>query len=331
MSYAIKNARDNCRLKIGCTVVIKPAEDTPLTALALAKLAEEAGFPKGVINVVTCSRKNVPAVGDVLCKSKHIAGVSFTGSTEVGRVLYRNCAEGIKKIGLELGGNAPFIVFDSANLKKAVAGAMVSKFRNCGQACVASNRFLVQENVFDEFVEQLTANVKGLVIGNGKDDGVQIGPLINIAQLHKIQRIVDDARSKGATIVAGGSQLREKGDLFYEPTIITDITPDMLIYTEEVFGPVIPVIKFQREEEALLIANDSQRGLAGYFYSENLNQVFRVAQKLEVGMVGVNEGLISTAEAPFGGVKESGIGREGSSHGIDEYVEMKYICIGNLD
>lgn len=302
-----------------------------MTALALAKLAEEAGFPKGVINVVTCSRKNVPAVGDILCKSKRIAGVSFTGSTEVGRVLYRNCADGIKKIGLELGGNAPFIVFESANLAKAVAGAMVSKFRNCGQACVASNRFFVQENVFEEFVKQLTINVKGLVVGNGKDNGVQIGPLINVAQLHKVQRIVDDARSKGATIVAGGSQLRDKGELFYEPTIITDITPDMLIYTEEIFGPVIPIIKFKSEEEALRIANDSPRGLAGYFYSENLNQVFRVAQKLEVGMVGVNEGLVSTAEAPFGGVKESGIGREGSSHGIDEYVEMKYICIGNLD
>lgn len=302
-----------------------------MTALALAKLAEEAGFPKGVINVVTCSRKNVPAVGDILCKSKRIAGVSFTGSTEVGRVLYRNCADGIKKIGLELGGNAPFIVFESANLAKAVAGAMVSKFRNCGQACVASNRFFIQENVFEEFVKQLTINVKGLVVGNGKDNGVQIGPLINVAQLHKVQRIVDDARSKGATIVAGGSQLRDKGELFYEPTIITDITPDMLIYTEEIFGPVIPIIKFKSEEEALRIANDSPRGLAGYFYSENLNQVFRVAQKLEVGMVGVNEGLVSTAEAPFGGVKESGIGREGSSHGIDEYVEMKYICIGNLD
>lgn len=315
----------------GCTVVIKPAEDTPLTALAVAKLADEAGFPKGVINVVTCSRKNVPAIGDLLCKSKQIAGVSFTGSTEVGRVLYRSCADGIKKLGLELGGNAPFIVFESANLKKAVDGAMVSKFRNCGQACVASNRFLVQESVFDEFVEQLATNVKSLVIGNGKDDGVQLGPMINLAQLHKIQRIVDDARSKGAQIVAGGSQLRDKGDLFYEPTIITGVTPNMLVYTEEIFGPVISIIKFQSEEEALRIANNTERGLAGYFYSENLNQVFRVAQKLEVGMVGVNEGLVSTTEAPFGGVKESGIGREGSKHGIDEYVEMKYICVGGLD
>lgn len=319
------------RAYTGCTVVIKPAEDTPLTALAIAKLADEAGFPKGVINVVTCSRANVPAVGDTLCKSKQIAGVSFTGSTEVGRVLYRSCADGIKKLGLELGGNAPFIVFESANLKKAVAGAMVSKFRNCGQACVASNRFLVQAPVFDAFVEQLTANVKGLVIGNGKDDGVQLGPIINVAQLHKVQRIVEDARSKGAQIVVGGSQLRDKGDLFYEPTIIAGVTANMLIYTEEIFGPVIPIIKFQDEAEALRIANSCDRGLAGYFYSENLNQVFRVAQKLEVGMVGVNEGLVSTAEAPFGGVKESGIGREGSSHGIDEYVDIKYICVGGLD
>lgn len=316
---------------VGCTVVIKPAEDTPLTALALAKLAHDAGIPKGVFNVVTCSRKNVPAIGEILCKSKQIAAVSFTGSTEVGRILYKHCAEGIKRVGLELGGNAPFIVFESANLKKAVAGAMASKFRNCGQTCVSSNRFLIHESVCDEFISQLSSNVKSLNIGNGKDNGVQIGPLINVAQLNKVNDIVEDARSKGAKIVLGGKKLPAKGELFYEPTIISDVTPDMLVYTEEIFGPVASIFKFKTEDEALRIANNTPRGLAGYFYSENLNQVLRVSRKLEVGMVGVNEGILSSAEVPFGGVKESGIGREGSRHGIDEYVEMKYICVGNVD
>lgn len=315
----------------GCTVVIKPAEDTPLTALALVKLAEEAGFPKGVFNVVTCSRKNIAGVGEALCTSKQVAAVSFTGSTEVGRILYRHCAEGIKRIGLELGGNAPFIVFESANLEKAVAGAMTSKFRNCGQACVASNRFLIQDNVADAFIAKLVTAVKSLKIGDGKDDGIQIGPLINTAQLRKVSDIIEDARSKGANIVYGGRTLPDKGDLFYEPTIISNVTPNMRLYTEEVFGPVVTIMKFKAEEEALRIANDTPRGLAGYFYSENLNQVMRVSRRLEVGMVGVNEGLLSTAEAAFGGVKESGIGREGSRHGIDDYVEIKYICLGGLD
>lgn len=311
--------------------MIKPAEDTPLTALALGKLAEEAGFPKGVINVVTCSRKNVPAVGELLCTSPKVAGISFTGSTDVGRILYRNCAHGIKRIGLELGGNAPFIVFETANIQKAVAGAMTSKFRNCGQACVAANRFLIHESVCGEFVAQLTEAVRALKVGDGKDPRVQIGPLINHAQVEKVSNFVEDARRKGAKVALGGKRLAEKGELFYEPTIITDIKPDMLLYSDEVFGPVASIIKFKTEEEALRIANDTQRGLAGYFYTENLNQVIRVSRKLEVGMVGVNEGLISTAEAAFGGVKESGIGREGSRHGIDDYIEMKYICLGGLD
>lgn len=273
----------------------------------------------------------MPSVGEALCKNKKIAGISFTGSTDVGRILYRHCADGIKRIGLELGGNAPFIVFESANLNKAVSGAMTSKFRNCGQACVASNRFLIQENVCEEFVAKLSAAIKNLVIGDGKDNCVQIGPMINEAQLHKVANFVEDARSKGANIIFGGRALPEKGALFYEPTIITDIKPNMLLYNEEVFGPVASIIKFKTEEEALRIANDSNRGLAGYFYSENLNQTIRVANRLEVGMVGVNEGLISTAEAAFGGVKESGIGREGSRHGIDDYVEIKYVCLGGLD
>lgn len=299
--------------------------------MALVKLAEEAGFPKGVFNVVTCSRKNVAAVGQALCTSKQVAGVSFTGSTEVGRILYRHCADGIKRIGLELGGNAPFIVFESANLEKAVAGAMTSKFRNCGQACVASNRFLIQDNVSDAFIAKLTTAVKSLVIGDGKDQGVNVGPLINTAQLNKVSEMVEDARSKGANIIMGGRKLPKNGELFYEPTIVSNVTPNMRLFSEEVFGPVVVMMKFKTEDEALRIANDTSRGLAGYFYSENLNQVMRVSRKLEVGMVGVNEGLLSTAEGAFGGVKESGIGREGSRHGIDDYVEMKYICLGGLD
>lgn len=312
-------------------MVVKPAEDTPLTCLALAKLADEAGFPKGVFNVVTCSRKNAAAVGDLFCKSPLVAGLSFTGSTEVGRILYEKCAHGIKRIGLELGGNAPFIVFESADLDKAVVGAMASKFRNCGQACVASNRFLIQESVCDEFVQRFSDAIGQLVVGDGKESCVQIGPLINEAQLRKVTEIVEEARSKGAKILAGGRPLPEKGPLHYEPTIVTGVTPDMRLYTEEVFGPVVTIIKFKTEQEALDIANDTRRGLAGYFYTQNLNQVFRVSRKLEVGMVGVNEGIISTAEAAFGGVKESGIGREGSKHGIDDYVELKYICLGNLN
>lgn len=315
----------------GCTVVVKPAEDTPLTCLALAKLADEAGFPKGVFNVVTCSRKNAPSIGNLFCQSPLVAGLSFTGSTEVGRLLYEKCAHGIKRIGLELGGNAPFIVFESADLGKAVTGAMASKFRNCGQACVAANRFLIQDTVCEKFVDQLKEAIGKLVVGDGKDSCVQIGPLVNEAQLRKVSDIVEDARSKGAKVLLGGGPLPEKGKLYYEPTIVTGVTPEMRLYTEEIFGPVVSIIKFKTEEEALRIANDTRRGLAGYFYTQNLNQVFRVSRKLEVGMVGVNEGAISTAEAAFGGVKESGIGREGSKHGIDDYIEMKYICIGNLD
>lgn len=281
--------------------------------------------------MVTCSRKNAPAVGDLLCKSPLVAGLSFTGSTEVGRLLYEKCAHGIKRIGLELGGNAPFIVFESADLGKAVAGAMGSKFRNCGQTCVSANRFLIQNSIADQFVQQLTAAVKKLVVGNGKESTVQIGPLINEAQLRKVSEIVEDARSKGAQILVGGRPLPENGPLYYEPTIVTGVTPQMRLYTEEIFGPVVSIIKFGDEKEALRVANDTRRGLAGYFFSQDLNQVFRVSRKLEVGMVGVNEGVISTAEAAFGGVKESGLGREGSKHGIDDYVEMKYICLGGLN
>lgn len=309
---------------------MKPAEDTPLTCLALAKLADEAGFPKGVFNVVTCSRSNAVAVGDILCKSPLIAGISFTGSTEVGKLLYEKCGSGIKRVGLELGGNAPFIVFNAANIDKSIAGSMATKFRNCGQTCISANRFLIQSQVYDDYVTRLTAVVKALVIGDGREKGVQIGPLINEAQFNKVCSLVDDAKAKGATIITGGRALPEKGSLYYEPTIVTNITPEMRLYSEEVFGPVVSIIKFNTEEEGIRIANDTRRGLAGYFFTDDLNQAFRVAKKMEVGMVGINEAAISCAEAAFGGVKESGVGREGSKHGVEEYTQMKYMCFGNL-
>lgn len=302
-----------------------------MTALALCKLAEEAGFPPGVFNVVTLSRANAAPVGELLCKSSKVAGISFTGSTEVGRLLYRQCAERIKRVGLELGGNAPFIVFKSADVDKAVAGAMASKFRNCGQTCVSANRFLIQEEVFDEFVEKFTAAVKALKIGDGSCSDVKIGPLINEAQLTKVSGIVDDAKEKGACIVHGGRRLSDVGNLFYEPTIVTNIQPNMRLYNEEIFGPVVSIIRFKTEDEGLKIANSTQRGLAGYYFSQDLNQIFRVNKQLEVGMIGINEGMISTTEAAFGGIKESGVGREGSSHGIDEYTYIKYLCFGNLE
>uniref|UniRef100_T1PGD9 Succinate-semialdehyde dehydrogenase, mitochondrial n=1 Tax=Musca domestica TaxID=7370 RepID=T1PGD9_MUSDO len=315
-------------LASGCTVVIKPAEDTPLTALAVAKLAQDAGIPDGVVNVVTT--KEAAPIGDLFCKSPDIHGISFTGSTEVGKILFRQSADGVKKVSLELGGNAPFIVFDSANLEKAVDGAMASKFRNCGQTCVSANRFFVQEGVYDKFVAGLKQRVESLKIGHGDCADTQIGPLINTMQFNKVSGFVEDARSRNCKIVTGGKPLKDLGDLFYAPTIVTDVAKDAKIYIEEVFGPIVTIIKFKTEEEALKIANESRRGLAGYFFSEDVQQIFRVAKRLEVGMVGVNEGIISAAEAPFGGVKESGIGREGSHHGIDEYTEVKYICLGNL-
>ncbi|XP_017848346.1 succinate-semialdehyde dehydrogenase [NADP(+)] GabD [Drosophila busckii] len=315
-------------LAAGCTVVVKPSEDTPLTALAVAKLAEDAGIPKGVINVIT-TNKAAP-IGDLFCKSPDVRGISFTGSTEVGKLLFRNAADGIKRVCLELGGNAPFIVFDTANVEKAVDGAMASKFRNCGQTCVSANRFFVQEGVYDKFVSQLKQRVEALKVGQGQSCDVQIGPLINKMQFDKVSAFVEDARSKSANIISGGKNIPELGSLFYAPTIITDVPPTAKLYTEEVFGPVASIIKFKDEAEAIQKANDTRRGLAGYFYSDNLQQVFRVAKRMEVGMVGVNEGIISAVEAPFGGVKESGVGREGSRHGIDDYVDIKYICMGNL-
>lgn len=330
--HAMITRKAGAALAAGCTCIIKPAEDTPFVALALAKLAESAGIPKGVINVVTSSRSNAAAIGKYLCESSLVAGISFTGSTQVGKLLYQQCASGVKRISLELGGNAPFIVFNGADIDKASDGAVLSKFRNSGQTCISSNRFLIQENIFDEFVQKLSNKISsGIIVGDGKNPNTNLGPLINVNQLNKVDDIVQDAINKGANVVLGGKKAINIGKQFYEPTILTNITTDMRCAKEEIFGPVAVCIKFSSEEEAIQIANNTERGLAGYFYTGNISQAFRVAKKLEVGMVGVNEGLISHAETPFGGVKESGIGREGSRHGLDEYTNIKYICFGNLE
>ncbi|XP_054740664.1 succinate-semialdehyde dehydrogenase [NADP(+)] GabD-like [Anastrepha obliqua] len=315
-------------LASGCTVVAKPSEDTPLTSLALAKLSEWAGIPAGVFNVITSN--TAPPIGELFCSSPLVNGISFTGSTEVGKHLFRQSAGLLKRVSLELGGNAPFIVFETADIAESVKGAMVSKFRNSGQTCVSSNRFYVHSCIYDTFVEQLKAQVEALKIGPGQDKEVQIGPLINAAQLKRIESFMKDARQRHTRILCGGKQLADKGPLFYAPTIITDVDRTARIYREEVFGPVIVLAKFETEDEVVRRANNSLRGLAGYFYSQDLQQVFRVARQLEVGMVGVNVGLMSQAEAPFGGIKESGIGREGSHYGVDEFTEVKYICLGGL-
>uniref|UniRef100_A0A0A9YDL6 Succinate-semialdehyde dehydrogenase, mitochondrial n=1 Tax=Lygus hesperus TaxID=30085 RepID=A0A0A9YDL6_LYGHE len=322
-------------LAAGCTCVVKPAEDTPITALALAECAAEAGIPRGVINVVTAERSNAGPVGQLLCQSPLVSVVTFTGSTNVGKILYRHCAEGIKKISLELGGNAPFIVFNSADIGAATRGAIASKFRNCGQTCVSANRFLLQDSIHDEFVEKLNEAMDAcLHLGpQPKSSSTmmqELGPLINEAQLKKVDHMVQDAIEKGAKVVRGAKRATHLGDLYYEPTVLADVTPDMLCYNEEIFGPVVSCIRFKTEEEVLRIANSSESGLAGYFFSQDLSQIFRVAEALEVGMVGINEGAISTPEAAFGGVKQSGLGREGSYHGLEEFMEWKYMCFGNL-
>lgn len=329
--HAMITRKAGAALAAGCTCVIKPAEDTPLTALALANLADQAGIPKGVINVVTTSRSHAAAIGNHLCKNPKIAGISFTGSTAVGKLLYQQCATNIKRISLELGGNAPFIIFNSADLNKALEGAIASKFRNCGQTCVSANRFLIQDQIFDQFVSQLKDRIQTqLIVGDGKSEKCNLGPLINKDQLNKVESIVMDAVNKGATLLTGGKKASEIGELFFQPTLLTGITPNMRVYSEEIFGPVVVCIRFTTEEECIKIANNTERGLAGYFYSNDISQAWRVARNLEVGMVGINEGLISHAEAPFGGIKESGIGREGSRHGLDEYTYIKYMCFGNL-
>jgi len=317
-------------LAAGCTCIVKPAEDTPLSALALAVLAEEAGIPKGVINVLTCSREHTAEVGKLLCESPQVAGISFTGSTNVGKILYRQGAGTIKRMGLELGGNAAFIVFDSADLDLAVQGCMASKFRNAGQTCVSTNRVLVQESVLDEFVGKLKTAMDNLVLGDGASEGVTQGPLINQSQFTKVCEMVEEAKAGGAAVQMGGQPDPAAGPLHYRPTVLTQVDESMSLFKEEIFGPVVSIKTFKTEEEALEIANSTRVGLASYFYSSNISQCFRVAKKLDSGMVGINEGIISAAEAAFGGIKESGLGREGSSHGLDEYTDIKYMCFGGL-
>ena len=310
-------------LAVGCSFVSRPAELTPLSALAMAVLAERAGVPAGVFNVVPNSHSAM--TGEELCSNPKISKITFTGSTRVGSILMRQCADGIKKMSLELGGNAPFIVFDDADLDAAVDGAMIAKYRNNGQTCVCANRIYVQSGVYDAFAEKLTEAVSKLKPGNGFDDGVTTGPLINEDAVEKVQAHLKDAIEKGAKVIQGGSRLQ---GTFFEPTIITDVPRSALVSTEETFGPVAPLIRFDTEEEAIEMANDTEFGLAGYFYSNNLGRVWRVAEAMETGMVGVNTGLISTEVAPFGGIKQSGLGREGSKYGIEDYLEIKYICMG---
>ena len=315
-------------LAAGCPVVIKPAEATPLSALACAELAQRAGMPAGVLNVVTADAGQSIEVGKMLCASDTVRHLSFTGSTEVGRILMAQCAPTVKKLSLELGGNAPFIVFDDADLDSAVDGAMISKYRNAGQTCVCANRLYVQDGVYDAFVRKLVDKSKGIKVGNGFEPGINQGPLIDAQAMAKVEAHVADALAKGGKVVAGGSRI---GERFYTPTVIADATSEMLCAREETFGPVAPVFRFKTEEEAVRLANATEFGLASYFYSRDVGRIFRVAEALEYGMVGINTGLISVAEVPFGGVKQSGLGREGSHHGIDEYVEIKYLCLGDLN
>lgn len=316
-------------LAAGCPVVVKPAEDTPLCALALCVLAQRAGFPDGVLNVVTCSKQNAPLVGGQLTSSPAVRKVSFTGSTPVGKLLMRQSANTVKKVSLELGGNAPFIVFDDADLDAAIAGVMASKFRNTGQTCVCANRILVQDGVFDTFVERLITAVSKLKVGAGLEGDFQQGPLINQAALEKVLRHISDATSKGGRVVLGGKP-HALGGTFIEPTIMVGMTPDMLVAREETFGPLAPLFRFSTDEEAIAMANDTEFGLSSYFYSRDIGRIWRTAEALESGMIGINEGIISTEVAPFGGIKESGLGREGSSYGLDDFLEIKYLCMGGI-
>jgi len=311
----------------GCPVVIKPAEQTPLTALAAAELALRAGIPAGVINIVTADAANSIAIGKVLCASEVVRHISFTGSTEVGRILMAQSAPTVKKMSLELGGNAPFIVFDDADIDSAVEGAFASKYRNAGQTCVCSNRIYVQEGVYEEFAQKFAAKVKTAKVGNGFEDGVNQGPLIEPSAVEKVERHVQDAIAKGARVLTGGKRLSGQ---FFEPTVVADATADMVCASEETFGPFAPIFKFKTEQEAIDAANNTIFGLASYFYSRDVGRIFRVSEALEYGMVGINVGILATEHVPFGGVKQSGLGREGSHHGIDDYVEIKYLCLGDI-
>jgi len=313
-------------LAAGCTLVLKPAEQTPYSALAMAELAERAGIPKGVFNVIT---GDAPAIGKEFCANPVVRKLSFTGSTEVGRILMRQSADTIKKLSLELGGNAPFIVFDDADLDAAVEGALASKYRNAGQTCVCANRIYVQDRVYDAFAAKLTEKVRGFKVGAGTEPGVVIGPLIDEQGIRKVESHVADALGKGAKAVLGGKR-HERGGLFFQPTVLTGVTPEMVVSVEETFGPVAPLIRFKSEDEVIGLANNTEFGLCGYFYSRDVGRIFRVAERMEVGIVGANAGIISTEVAPFGGVKQSGLGREGSKYGLEEYLEVKYILLGGI-
>jgi succinate-semialdehyde dehydrogenase/glutarate-semialdehyde dehydrogenase len=314
-------------LAAGCTVVAKPAEQTPLSALALGELAVRAGMPPGVLNILTADSANSIAIGSVFCADTRVRHLSFTGSTEVGRILMAQSAPTIKKLALELGGNAPFIVFDDADVDAAVEGAMIAKYRNAGQTCVCANRFYVQDAVYDDFVRKLAERSGALKVGDGFGDGIQQGPLIDDAAALKVERHIADAVGKGARVVTGGTRC---GGRFFKPTVLADVTSAMICTQEETFGPLAPVTRFTDEAEVIRMANHSESGLAGYFYSRDIGRVFRVAEALECGMVGVNTGAISTPEVPFGGIKQSGLGREGARQGIEEYLELKYLCLGGI-
>jgi succinate-semialdehyde dehydrogenase/glutarate-semialdehyde dehydrogenase len=316
-------------LAAGCTIIIKPAEQTPLSALAMAELAHRAGIPAGVLNVLTADADRSIDIGKALCDSPVVRHLSFTGSTPVGRILMQQSAPTIKKLSLELGGHAPFIVFDDADLDAAVEGALLSKYRNAGQTCVCTNRFYVHESIYDAFVEKLAAGAAKIKVGDGFDQGIAQGPLIDDQAIAKVEEHVADAVAKGAKVMAGG-KLHALGGKFYEPTVLAGVTNDMRIMHEETFGPVAAVTRFKTEAEVIAAANDTEFGLASYFYSRDIGRVWRVAEKLEYGMVGINTGIMSNEVAPFGGVKQSGLGREGSKYGIDEYLEMKYLCMGGI-
>jgi len=315
-------------LAAGCTVVIKPSELTPFSALALAELADQAGFPKGVLNIITTDE--APVIGNEFTSNPKVKKVSFTGSTKVGKILLKQSADSVKKVSLELGGNAPFIVFDDADIDAAVEGAIASKFRNAGQTCVCTNRIFAQESIYEEFVTKLSKAVSQLQLGNGLEEGTNVGPLIEPKALDFVKKVVKNAQTNGATILTGG-KVSTKNNLIYEPTIITNPTKDMMVFTEEIFGPVAPVFKFKTEEEVIKMANDTPFGLASYFYGRDYARIWRVSEALEYGMVGINTGMISTTVAPFGGIKESGFGREGSKYGIDDFVNIKYMCWGGLE
>jgi succinate-semialdehyde dehydrogenase/glutarate-semialdehyde dehydrogenase len=317
-------------LAAGCTVLVKPAEATPLCALAVAELAQRAGMPAGVFNVLTSDAEGAVAIGKALCASPVVRHLSFTGSTEVGRLLMAQCAPSIKKLSLELGGNAPFIVFDDADLDSAVEGAAISKYRNAGQTCVCTNRFFVQAGIYEAFVKRLAAKAEQIKLGNGFEANINQGPLIDDAAVAKVEAHVADACARGARLIIGGNRVPALGERFYQPTVLADVSGEMLCAREETFGPVAAVIRFETEAEAIALANATEFGLASYVYSRDIGRVFRVAEALEYGMVGINTGLVSTAEVPFGGVKQSGLGREGARQGIDEYLETKYLCLGDI-